>query len=110
LTIPTSSDATSQGYQYPIESIPASLVFTNVKNNSEIRIYRTSDNIELYGEEDVISGNFAYDYVWEGSDVSVYARIHCLNYQWLTYENMSLVQGGINIPIVQQYDRQYLNP
>ncbi len=108
LTIPTASDAASQDYLYPLDSVAATLELTGLKTNTEIRIYRTSDDVELAGIED--SGtSFTYDYTWT-ADVSVYIVIHALGYLPIRYEGVTLGSSGLSIPVQQQLDRQYLNP
>lgn len=108
LTIPTATSAADQDYLYPLDSVAASLELTGLKTDTEIRIYRTSDDVELAGIED--SGtSFTYDYTWT-ADVSVYIVIHALGYLPIRYEGVTLGSSGLSIPVQQQLDRQYLNP
>ena len=109
LTIPTITSATDQDNLYALDSIPASLSLTGLKVNTEVRVYRTSDDVELAGVED--SGtSFAYNYTWTGADIGVYVVIHALGYLPIRYEGLTLGQNGLTLPIQQQIDRQYLNP
>jgi uncharacterized membrane protein len=103
----TVTDSTAQTVQYPLDVVPASLTITNLQPNSEVRVYRLSDDVEIAGIENT-GTSFQYNYSWSGSDTDVYIRIHHLNYQWLSY-TVTLGQDGITIPVVQITDRQYEN-
>jgi hypothetical protein len=105
----TNSTSISRAYQYPLDPIEVSFTLDTLKPNSEVRIYRTIDDIEIAGVEDS-STAFTYTYTYIGSDTSVYIRIHNLQYEWLTYENIILSNVDQTIPIQQQVDRNYLNP
>lgn len=94
---------------YPLDTVDTSLNIINLQSGSEIRVYRHSDDYALAGIEDS-SLSFSYNYTWTGTDTSVYIRIMSYQYQWLTYVSQSLGSEGLTIPVVQQYDRQYLNP
>lgn len=105
----TNSTATSRAYQYPLDPVVVNFTLTTLKTNSEVRIYRTSDDVEIAGVENS-STAFTYTYTYVGIDTSVYIRIHHLSYQWLTYEGLILSNVSQTIPIQQQVDRNYLNP
>jgi hypothetical protein len=84
------------------------LSLTGLKANSEVRVFRTSDDTELAGiENSGISFSYEYNYV---SDTNVYIVVHALNYLSLRYEGQVLGISGLTIPVQQQTDRQYLNP
>lgn len=91
---------------YPISTVAASLQLLGLKANSEIRVFKTSDDAELAGIEN--SGtSFTYNYTWEGSDTNVYIVVHSLGYLPIRYEGVVLGSGGFTIPVQQQVDRQY---
>lgn len=101
--------ATSQAYQYPLDVVDATLALNGLQSNSEVRVFRTSDDFELAGIEN--SGtDFSYDYEWSGVDTEVYIVIHHLDYIPIRYEGQMLGSSGLTLPVQQQADRQYLNP
>ncbi len=87
--------------------VSARFELTNLKANTEVRVYKTSDMSELAGIEST-TGTFQYDYVW-ASDVPVTVVIVSLLYQDILF-NTTLTVAGTSIPISQQIDRQYNNP
>lgn len=105
----TNSTNTSRGYQYPLDPVDVSITFDTLQQNSEVRIYRTIDDVELSGIENS-STAFTYSYEYIGVDTPIYVRIHHLDYEWLTYENLILSNVSQNIPVQQRVDRYYLNP
>lgn len=92
-------------YQPPVL---ANFELTNLKNNTEIRIYKVSDMSELAGQENVTTGTFNYGYVWS-SDIPIIVSIVSIGYQNFQL-NSTLTSTGTSIPISQIIDRQYLNP
>ncbi len=110
LYIQSESTTVGRAYQYPLDTVDATLTLTNLRDNSEVRIYRASDDVELAGIENSSGGEFSYDYTWIGVDVEVYIVIHHLNYLSIRYEGQLLGELGLTLPIQQQTDRQYLNP
>lgn len=109
LRIYTYVTPTTRGYQYPLDPVTATLSLTGLKANSEVRVFRTSDDAELAGIEN--SGtSFTYNYEWTGTDTNAYIVIHHLDYLPIRYEGQILGQNGLTLPIQQQTDRQYLNP
>lgn len=109
IRIVTDSTLTAQTDNlYPLDSIAASLLLTGLKENSEVRVFRTSDDVELAGVED--SGtSFSYNYEWTGTDTNVYVVIHALGWLPIRYEGLVLDSSGIEIPVQQTIDRQYQN-
>jgi hypothetical protein len=106
-TVTTSS--AQNAVSYPLDPVSTSLQLTGLKANSEVRVFRSSDDVELAGIED--SGtSFTYDYEWTGADVEVYVVIHHLDWLPIRYEDQILGEDGLTLPIQQQTDRQYLNP
>lgn len=92
-------------YQPPVS---ATFELTNLKNNTEVRVYKVSDMSELAGQENVTTGTFSYSYVWS-SDIPILVSIVSIGYQNLQI-NSTLTATGTSIPIQQIIDRQYLNP
>jgi len=86
----------------------ASFVLTGLKENTEVRVYKTSDMSELAGNEDIDTGTFTYNYVWS-IDIPITVSIVSLAYQDIQFET-TLTVSGTSIPISQQIDRQYSNP
>lgn len=85
-----------------------SLTLTGLQTGSEIRIYRTSDNVELDGIES--SGtSFGYLYTYTG-DISVYIVVFHLSYKDIRLIGLTLSNSNQAIPIQQQTDRVYTNP
>lgn len=83
------------------------LTLNGLQSNSEVRIYRTSDDVELYGEEN--SGtSVTYSYNYTG-DTPVYIHIHHVSYVFLRVE-LTLTSEGSTVPIQQRFDRTYSNP
>lgn len=93
---------------YPLDAIQTNLKLVDLQPNSEIRIYRVSDGVELIGTENS-SDVFTYDYIWM-EDVDVNIIIHHVNYEYLRYDNFTLISNGGLIPVVQRYDRNFSNP
>lgn len=88
---------------------PVTVAFSlsGLQPNSEVRIYRTSDMVELAGVED--SGtSFGYNYTWT-ADVNVIVMIHHINYLTLRIPAV-LTSSDTTIPIQQIFDRNYNNP
>jgi hypothetical protein len=105
------TDATSmlEALTYPLISESVTINITGLKTGSEVRIYRSSDGVELAGIES--SGtSFAYEYLYEGSDVDVDIVIHALAYLPVRFDAITLSSSNQNLPIKQFVDRQYDNP
>ena len=92
---------------YYSPAVSARFELTNLKANTEVRVYKTSDMSELAGIEST-TGTFQYDYVWS-TDIPVTVVIVSLLYQDILF-NTTLTVAGTSIPISQQIDRQYNNP
>jgi hypothetical protein len=112
LRIDTTSTAAAQSSNlYPLDTVDATLSLTGLQNNTEVRVYRTSDDVEISGQEDVTTGTFTYNYTWvTGGDINVYIRVFALGYLAVSYTNQILGSDGLTIPVQQFIDRQYLNP
>lgn len=84
------------------------LTITGLKPDSEVRVYRASDGLELMGTES--SGTtFSAPYEYT-TDTTVFVVVHALNWISLRLEDQVLGATGLSILVQQQKDRQYLNP
>lgn len=93
---------------YPLDVTDTSLVLTGLQPNSEVRIYRASDMVEIAGVEN--SGtSFTYNYQHVGTDIPIVIVIHALSYINVRLEGLSLTASGLDIPVQQQIDRQFAN-
>lgn len=91
---------------YPIAR--PTLTLTGLEPFTRIEVLKVSDNSVL-AETINASGTFTtqYDYY---SDVEVKIVIASLGYQNIYLTGITLTRNGLEIPVQQQYDRQYLNP
>ncbi len=104
----TSTLAAQSDYLYPLDPTSASLTLTGLQANSEVRIYRASDMVEITGIEN--SGTtFTYNYDHVGIDTPIVIVIHALSYINIRLEGLSLTSSGLTVPIQQQIDRQFAN-
>lgn len=110
---------------YPPSLVSFSL--TGLKNGTEVRIHKTSDNSQVAGVEDITNGSatspttgvttsgstdnntFTYTYTY-ASDIDVYVVILNLDYQYYKIDAITLSNTTKSIPIVQIFDRNYSNP
>lgn len=93
---------------YPLDPAIASLSLTGLKANSEVRVFRTSDDAALAGIENS-TDSFSYTYEHTGTDINVYIVVHALGWLPIRYENVNLTAAGLSIPVQQTIDRQYQN-
>jgi hypothetical protein len=108
LFIPTITNATARETLYPLDLVEATLTLTGLQPNSEVRIFRASDNIELAGVENS-GASFSYPYTWVGADTPVIIVVHSLGYEYLRLTGVSLTSIGGSVPIQQRRDRSYAN-
>jgi hypothetical protein len=102
-----SNPATHRGSTVIIEN-PVTLTLTGLVPNSEVRIFRVSDNAELAGIEN--SGTtFQYAYNYSG-DTPIYIVVHHLQFRYLRITGVILGPLNATLPIQQQTDRVYSNP
>lgn len=84
------------------------LSITGLKADSEVRVYRTSDGVELMGTESSgTSFTATYEY---SSDTEVFIVIHALSWIPIRLEGQILGANGLSLLVQQQRDRQYFNP
>jgi len=84
LRIFTTTNATAQYTQYPLETVYPTLTFTGLATSSEIRIYSSGTTNELTGVENS-STSFAYNYTWTGTDIPVDIVIFNIQYNPIYY-------------------------
>ena len=102
-----SNPTTSRGADVTIENV-VSLTLTGLQEDSEVRIYRTSDGVELGGTENsTTSFELSYNYV---GDTEVFIVIHHLNFRYLRITGVILTENDATLPVQQQIDRVYNNP
>lgn len=87
---------------------PITLTIDGLIADSEVRIYRVSDNEELAGEESTTT-TFTYQYNY-GGDVDVDIVIVKETYEYLRIEDFTLTNNNTTIPVQQRFDRNYINP
>lgn len=111
ISVNTTSTLTAQTNNlYPLETIDAQLYMYGLKDGTEVRVYRASDDTELAGVESLTGTEFTYDYTWTGTDTEVFIVVYALGWLPVRYEGIVLSSNGVSIPVQQSQDRQYLNP
>jgi hypothetical protein len=92
---------------YPLST--PTIRLTGLKPNSEVRVYNNS-MVEIAGIEDIgntTTWSATYEYY---TDVVGYIVIIALNYQVMRISDLTFGINGLDIPVQQILDRQYLNP
>lgn len=84
-----------------------SVTLTGLVNNTEVRVYAVNTTTELAGQEDVITGSFAFT-LQAGTVVDI--RIFNVQYETADILNYTVPSSDASIPIQQRFDRNYLNP
>lgn len=102
----TSSLSGQTNNLYPLDPVYVNFTLDNLKEDSEVRFYRTSDDLEITGIENSTTA-FTYTYEYVGVDTPIYIRVHHLDYEWLTYENITLSNTDQTIPVSQNFDRTF---
>lgn len=99
------ANCTASGGGYIVVDTPSvTLTFTGVVSNSEVRVIRVSDRMELGGIENT-SGDYVFTHKFGGTLVDIYI-LH-LDYQWYPIYNYTLLSSNASIPVSQIPDRQY---
>ena len=96
----------SAGATINIIAPTTTLTVTGIADNTEVRVYKESDDTELIGIENSTGGSFSADCSYVGN---IYIVVHHLDYQYIRIE---YTLAGINaiIPVQQQADSTYRNP
>jgi hypothetical protein len=80
---------------------------TDLQAGTEVRIFRTSDDVELAGVES--SGTaFAYNYT-HVADVPIYVIVQKTDFEWLKF-NDTLTDASVSQKVLQRPDLNYVNP
>ena len=88
------------------------VTFTGLEDNTEVRVYRTSDDVELAGIEnatDGVAGNRSFTASIAAS-VDTYYMIHNIDYVTIRVEDFLWPSSDTTLPVQQQFDRVYENP
>lgn len=85
------------------------ITFTNVPDNTEVRLYKVSDDSVFDGIEDSSGGTVTFPYTHTTNE-DVYAIFHNLSYNNLKIDSITLTDAGVSIPISLVKDRNYNNP
>ena len=88
------------------------VTFTGMKDNTEVRVYKTSDGSEVAGIEDATAGSADNrSFAWgAASGLSVFYVIHSIAYEAIRVEGFTVPGANASIPIQQRADRNYVNP
>jgi len=79
---------------------------TNLIAGSEVRVFRTSDMVELAGIE---SSGTTFQYQHDGTVVGIYVIIMNNSYEWIRI-NDTLGAANTSQKVFQRFDRNYENP
>lgn len=88
------------------------VTFAGLKDNTEVRVYRTSDGVELDGIENATAGT-ADNRTFAASiaaSVNVYYVIHNVAYEYIQVNNFTWPATAQTINVQQRLDRNYNNP
>lgn len=80
------------------------LTLTGLKPNTEVRVYRKSDSVEIMGVENS-TDTFSEYYKYNG-DIDVFIMIHHIEYVHIRID-VTLSNKDISLPIQQRYDLNY---
>lgn len=80
------------------------ITLTNLKTATEVRIFRSSDKVELAGDESITSGTFVTTIFEETVDITIVS----LDYQIQRFTNQ-VINSNLSIEINQVPDRYYSN-
>lgn len=88
------------------------ITFTGMRDDTEVRIYKTSDNAVVGGIENATAGT-ADDrsFAWTAAaSLSVYYVIHNETYESIRVEGYTVPTTDTSLPIQQRFDRNFSNP
>lgn len=88
------------------------VTISNLKDNTEVRIYETGTTTVVDGIENATDGSpddRSFTFSDEQNDV-VDIVIHSLNYKWQKIVGFTIPSSATNLPIQQEFDRNYANP
>jgi len=85
---------------------PTTFRVTGIIPDSEVRIFRTSDRVELAGVES--SGtSFEYQYNYSG-DINTYLVVHKETYEYIKIPGIILDENDQTVTVQQRFDRNYI--
>ena len=83
------------------------ITFTGMRDNTEVRVFRVSDDVEIAGIENATAGS-ADDrsFAWSAAQgLEVYYRIHNETYETISNPSFTIPASDSTIPIQQRFDR-----
>jgi hypothetical protein len=86
-----------------------SIIFANLKPNTEVRIYESGTTTELDGIEDVVGTSFTYTYNYT-PETNIDYVIFNIDYTPIRVLGYELPATSTTLPIAQVFDRVYSNP
>jgi len=88
------------------------ITFTGMKDNTEVRVYKTSDGTEVAGVENATSGSPGdRSFAWTAAAaLNVFYVIHNVDYETIRVNGYVVPSSAASIPIQQRLDRNYSNP
>lgn len=86
----------------------STLTISGLKTGSEVRVYRSSDMVELTGVENSET-TFTWGFSVTGTVTVEIAILH-LEYQYMRLYDIILSSSDVTIPVQQIKDRNYVNP
>lgn len=99
-----SNATTSTGDLVTINN-PITFKVTGLVTDSEVRIFRSDNRVELAGVESSTT-EFTYDYNF-GGNITAYLVVHKQNYEYLKIDNIILGDTNQTITVQQRFDRNY---
>lgn len=85
---------------------PTTFTVSGLVTDSEVRVFRTADRVELAGvESSTTSFEYAYNY---GGDVNVYLVVHKETYEYIKITGIILGSNDQTITVQQRFDRNYI--
>lgn len=125
------TDSTTPPFDTYTPPVTYELKLTGLKDGTEVRVWRSSDNTLIAGVEDVTNGigteatdgvsvagtsddntfTYTYEYGGSGTEFGVYIVIIALAYEYERINGQELNSTvSLEIPVSQRVDRNYLNP
>ena len=88
------------------------VTFTGMKDNTEVRVYKSSDGSVVDGIEDVTDGTSNNrSFSWSAApSLSVDYVIHNVEYETIRVNGYVVPGAATSLPIQQRIDRNYENP
>jgi len=89
-----------------------SVTFTGMRDNTEVRVYKTSDNSIIDGIENATAGTADNrSFTWSAAAaLDVYYKIFNIEYEEIHVKGFIVPTTATSIPIQQRFDRNNFNP